>query len=462
MPSALLPGRHLVQDTALLERQAVSAPRVSRPWLRWLVPRFSLREMLVAVTMICLAVAGWLHRAKNQQAAAIELSKLGCEWRFGENPWYMMCLPQAICELHDGHIVWTVKEVHVPAQESKDKLGLIFKTIGKLDGVDTLYAGRNPVEREHLLHLSRLWRLKVLDLSGTTVGDEAVETLLRHRSLEELHLNDTQVGSRGVIQLATLPNLETLSLSQTSVGDDGINALAACRSLEELAIDRTVVADEAIARLASLPLKTFSASGTKAGSKMAAAFAKSPTIHSVDVRDSQVTVDDAIAMFRAPDLAFLSFADVTWERREVDALEGKVTQIDTFQTSSDLSPVQWQRIGDQPAITSLHLKGSNCNDEALKHLARLQQLQFCDLTGTKVTAEGLKEFAGHPSLKHLRIAQTAIGDEIASVLPTIPKLRKLDADRRQLSQAAMKKGWDEQAKGWWVGDLLSWEVNRPR
>ena len=57
------------------------------------------------------------------------------------------------------------------------------------------------VTAQGLEHLTRLGQLKVLDVSETSIGDEAIPTLVRFVGLEDLNVRDTRVTSRGLGEL---------------------------------------------------------------------------------------------------------------------------------------------------------------------------------------------------------------------------------------------------------------------
>lgn len=66
-------------------------------------------------------------------------------------------------------------------------------------------------------------------------------------------------------------------------------------------------------------------------------------------------------------------------------------------------PEFYTDLGDFPKLERLHLQHSNVTDSQISSLAPLQQLEYLNLTGTKVTIAGLKTALGLPVLSELYI-----------------------------------------------------------
>jgi hypothetical protein len=116
-----------------------------------------------------------------------------------------------------------------------------------------LYAGDAWVDDEQLAHVAAQRRLRVLDLSGSSVTDAGIGHLLGLGELEDLRLQGTRVTDDGVARLASLAALTRLSLAETSVTDAGVAALAAAPSLATVDLRRTRVSSEGIVCLLEAP-----------------------------------------------------------------------------------------------------------------------------------------------------------------------------------------------------------------
>ena len=116
-----------------------------------------------------------------------------------------------------------------------------------------LYAGDAWVDDDQLAHVAAQRRLRLLDLSGSSVTDAGVDHLVGLAELEDLRLQGTRVSDRGVARLASLPALARLSLAETAVTDAGVAALARAPALATVDLRRTRVTSEGIACLLEAP-----------------------------------------------------------------------------------------------------------------------------------------------------------------------------------------------------------------
>jgi len=107
--------------------------------------------------------------------------------------------------------------------------------------------------------LSKLIKLRKLNLRGTFVNEDGMADLVTLKELRELDLSESIVGNPGLESLAKLSKLEKLNLWGTRVGDTGMKYLATMTSLKTLNLDRVgfpsenvVLTDDGVKQLASL------------------------------------------------------------------------------------------------------------------------------------------------------------------------------------------------------------------
>ncbi len=134
--------------------EATSSAGKSKSWLRWLIPRFSLRTLLVATAFcgIVLAFLGvWVERAERQRRVSKEIERLESSTRMDPLPSYLKWLPKSMATFGDGHYVRNVSELGVATGTSVSD--------GSIETIATLK------------DLQRLW------IGGTKVTDEGIERL---------------------------------------------------------------------------------------------------------------------------------------------------------------------------------------------------------------------------------------------------------------------------------------------
>lgn len=189
------------------------------------VMRYSLRTLLLVLTLLCVVPGGWVaykrQRAANQRAAVEALDKLGV--RFGyvddsKRPWY---LPEVL----DDHR---------------------FDTVTSIDCTNSL------VKDEDLVHLEQFPGITTLDLQNRSVTDAGLRHIRRLRNLRELRLDQTLVTDQGLRQLQDLPQLRSLSLVDTAITDQGITTIEQLSELEDLDLIGTQITTAGFSRLQSL------------------------------------------------------------------------------------------------------------------------------------------------------------------------------------------------------------------
>jgi Leucine-rich repeat (LRR) protein len=210
-------------------------PKRKRRWLR-----YSLRSFLVLMTIACLALGYWVHRANRQRAAmkwVLENGGLAWhEYRFDEEGAFIETsspVPVYLEPLLDEHYLSPVTVVwcEVPSADG-------FAEIGPLANFDQLEKLRlNFMETRDLTPLANLTELRHLELEDTKVRD--LTPLAELKNLEYLDLDGTAISN--IEPLRGLSNLESLELGDTPVSD--LSPLRELRNLKSLSIYGTRVTD---------------------------------------------------------------------------------------------------------------------------------------------------------------------------------------------------------------------------
>jgi len=95
--------------------------------------------------------------------------------------------------------------------------------------------------------------IQSLNLSGSQITDEGLQSLPRLPGLHEISLHNTKIGDAGLARVGALKHLRQLNLLHTKVTDAGIEALAFMPALEELAISDAPITDRALLSLRTPP-----------------------------------------------------------------------------------------------------------------------------------------------------------------------------------------------------------------
>ena len=149
-----------------------------KPRRRW--PRFSLRTLLILVTLLSIALGWFVHRGERQRRAVAALKAVGGE------VYYATDLTGA--EKSFGLGRWLPRDYF-------DEVYLVS------------LSGRNDVTDANLAHVRDLTRLEWLDATHTEVTDAGLANLQGLTRLRTLELTRTKVTPSGIVRLKrVLPN----------------------------------------------------------------------------------------------------------------------------------------------------------------------------------------------------------------------------------------------------------------
>ena len=98
--------------------------------------------------------------------------------------------------------------------------------------------------------LTRLKRVRLLDLDACDVTDAGMASVGKLTSLYSLSLRMTRVGDDGLKALAPLKRLTTLNLDSTAGTDAGMKSVGSLKELRQLDLGRTAVTDVGLKELA--------------------------------------------------------------------------------------------------------------------------------------------------------------------------------------------------------------------
>lgn len=163
---------------------------------RWL--QFSIRTLLVLVTLLCVALGLWCVPAERQRRAVTAIEKLGGEVAYAK-----------------------------PAASETFPVPLLRRWLPPVyfDEVEGLYLGDTQVTDAGLARLQGLTGLEILFLDNTPVTDAGLARLQGLTTLRLLSLGDTQVTDAGLAHAQGLTGLRLLFLDNTQVTDAGLAEL---------------------------------------------------------------------------------------------------------------------------------------------------------------------------------------------------------------------------------------------
>ena len=224
----------------------MSAPKPRR----WFVPRYSLRTLLVVMTVVCLVSGSWLNKAFRQREAVRRFYQL----RGGRSDPYGLV---TILYRHEGQIQ---SQPNVPEwlHPLRDAIG--DEAFGDPIGVQLQHTSATD---DDLRNLEDVPTIEQLWLSRTNVTDQGMRSIQACPNLKVLDLDHTAITDDGIAPLATLKKLEFLSLTGTKVSDEGVRHLMRMTNLKEVRLKYTAISDDGFRELqTALPRCTVETNAT--------------------------------------------------------------------------------------------------------------------------------------------------------------------------------------------------------
>ncbi len=227
--------------------------RIEKPRRRFL--QFSLRTVLVVMTVLGVWLGTWLDRGRREEAAVEALSQNECvlmnyDFQLDDNGGITLPSPlpgpawarEWLGEHCFTRVVWLRAGrssldddalAHVAQFRQLRTLCNDVWGTGLISGTAMVQpywsypsrpagAGDDPITDAGLAHLSELIRLESLVLVGTIVTDDGLRHLERLQRLERLKISSPHITDRGIARLRKLRNLSKLCLVGTSITEAGV------------------------------------------------------------------------------------------------------------------------------------------------------------------------------------------------------------------------------------------------
>jgi hypothetical protein len=215
---------------------------------RWF--SFSIRTLLIAMTLCCIVLWLWMKPLIRQGIAVRRFYEL----TDNRDPsvsqgWVTM-----------GYRYEGKDQYYKPLAYKWLHPLLGEESFGEVTGVQLLYTSTT---NEDLRYLADVPTVERVLLSNTKVTDEGLRYLLACPKLKGLQLEGLPITDEGLTQLLALKELETITLSGTKITDAGLAHLAKLPNLKRIWVRNTAVTDAGLEHLAKLPkMEVIGLSGT--------------------------------------------------------------------------------------------------------------------------------------------------------------------------------------------------------
>jgi internalin A len=442
---------------------------------RWL--RFSLRTILVVVTVFGVWLGVKVDQARRQKRAIESLSALGAQFWFehqrtsngGFDGRIELHVPAWARELCGDDFFQTVRGVYVRRRpgEKVDQPRQItdedLKYLADLPHLEVLQIVSAPISDVGLAHVVYPERLREVTLSNTNIANAFLRRLRAAKRLESLWLDNTRVTDDGLTELYGITSLRRLSLSGTQSGDRGLAVFSKCRRLESLKLGTKVTNDgfqcfETLERIKGLSGNAHISGEAFRGFRM-------PKVDEVYLSNSAVSDDNLPPLVQSlRGVRVLNLGECAITDRGLQHLKelGK-TQI-LLLSNTRIQGRELQQLSSLSGLAMLVLSGCPLDDADLKGLEPLYTGAApggnLTLNNTPVSDDDLAKLSGFANLLYLGLAQTKVTDRGLPHVYSLKKLLRIDLRStrvttegvRKLQQAnpGLKVAWnaDPQPPGW--------------
>jgi Leucine-rich repeat (LRR) protein len=244
-----LDRKRMAEEEGLHEIQPAEPAVSEKPKRRWY--QFSLKTLLVVLTLLCLGPGGWMayqhHRDGRRQTAIDAIEKVGGKIHYGNR-----VAPRSFAmQVFLGNERFeNLDELRFTSNWKLANSDLVH--VQQFPGLQILALADTQITDDGLVHLANLVALKELDLEGTPITDSGLVHLAGSNTLKNLRLENTPITDSGLRHLAGLTELEILHLDNTNVTDTGLVNLSRMKKLVTLTLMDTDVTDSGLLHLASL------------------------------------------------------------------------------------------------------------------------------------------------------------------------------------------------------------------
>ncbi|KAL4425767.1 hypothetical protein ABPG75_009783 [Micractinium tetrahymenae] len=279
--------------------------------------------------------------------------------------------------------------------------------------------------------LLSLTSLRSLDLSGTNLGPDSIRSLcpalteLTHLNLADVPADDACCEAAG----AHLPSLASLNLAGTAVGDVGMAHLEPLRSLTALDLSFTQVhCPPLVTSLHELSMNSCSL-GIAHDSAQEAVW---------------LQLGASLPHLQDLQLASTTLLPSHGERLLQALLAGAAGSIRRLDLRDSAFEDGLEALAGASQLTWLDLSGTALTDRHLGDLALLP-LRWASFAGTAVGDDGIAQCLAMTSLTRLDLSKTRVGDGCWPVLAQLPQLEWLDLSGSRITLGTLPEGRHELA-----------------
>jgi Leucine Rich repeat len=226
----------------------MGAARINRKH-RWF--SFSLRSLLIVVTILCVGLGWKMHQVRNLRRAVAEVHRLGGDVNFryelDRAPPVEPPGPKWLRRILGDDFFVEVNQIQIYTDQANDESLAI---IASLPHIDSLIVRSNGITDKGLASFSQASGLEALELRSTKITGAGYLQLKELLTLKSLILrDDSTVTDAWLSDIAELKQVRYLFLQNTQITDRGLAALRPATWLRQIDLTGTKVTKDGVDQL---------------------------------------------------------------------------------------------------------------------------------------------------------------------------------------------------------------------
>jgi Leucine-rich repeat (LRR) protein len=213
--------------------------------------------------------------------------------------------------------------------------------------ISDLYLDNSTISDFGLKQIRHFKKLKRINLSNTNISDDAVKYLSTISSLKSINLENTKISNSGLKSFSRFKEINSLDLSNTHITDEGLIHLDKIEKIDRLVLSRNKINGSGLRHL------------------------KHVHIESLIIGRTLIT-DDKLEYLRG--------------------INGLTT---LFLYNTVITNKGAAIISKMPKIRYLEVPHTQIDDGAAKYFIKLTNLEYLNLTGTNISADGVSFIQSH-------------------------------------------------------------------
>ncbi len=269
--------------------------------------------------------------------------------------------------------------------------------------------------------LTRLPRLRLLNLYEADITDADFQYIVRIDSLEHLILAGNQVTDTGLVRLAALENLQRVSLMPSGVTSAGVYRLKQARPDLQIAVN-------ALELSGLVHLRKYGVHG---------ALDDKYRLVALDFNGTSVTDEDLRPVASHRLLRMVNLSETRIGDAGLEHLRSLDNVRELWLTGTAITDDGLKKLAGMVRLKAISLSRTRVTDTGMAHLRALKELEIVHLGETDIGDGGLRHLLGLRRLKEVYVTQSRVTKDAAAELANaIPSLRVLGAPESEPAKQA--------------------------